>query len=204
MTKKNRDEEQDNRVIPVRDGAAEPADEAAAAPDAAGETAALRAERDELLGRLQRVSADYANYQKRVRRDIEEAQHYGAAGLIRAIIGVLDDLERAIEHAKANHPADDPLLVGTQLVYDKAQDVLRRFGVETVDASGEFDPAVHEALMQQPTVEAPPMTVLSEVQKGYTLKGRTIRPAKVIVATAPPEDADEDDRPDAPADRQEE
>jgi molecular chaperone GrpE len=152
----------------------------------ADELTSLRAERDDLLARLQRVSADYLNYQKRVQRDIEETRDFSNVKLIKDILGVLDDLERAIEHARSNHPSDDPLLVGTELVYANALDLLKRHGLQRVNTEGQmFDPNLHEALMRQPTADAPPMTVLSEVQKGYTLKGRTIRPAKVIVAAPP-------------------
>ncbi len=145
---------------------------------------ALQAERDDLLARLQRVSADYINYQKRIQREAQEARQFGNAELIKSLLVVVDDLERAIEHARANHPADDPLLVGTELVYRKALEVLSSFGLTPIAANvGEaFDPAIHEAVLQQPSAEAEPMTILAEAQKGYTLHGRTLRPAKVVVA----------------------
>ncbi len=107
----------------------------------------------------------------------------GVIEVARALIDVLDDLERAIEHAKANHPADDPLLLGTELVYRNAMARLKQFGIEPVEAEGEkFDPQTQEALVHQPTDQAEPMTVLKVIQKGYVHNGRTIRPAKVIVA----------------------
>lgn len=147
--------------------------------------AALTAERNDLMGRLQRVSADFLNYQKRVSREVDEARQYGNSELAKAFIGVLDDLERAIEHSRANHPQDDPLMIGTELVFKKALDVLKRFGIDTVPTVGKmFDPTVHEALMQQPNADVPPLTILSEVQRGYTIKGRLLRPATVIVAAA--------------------
>ena len=98
-------------------------------PRAAPDTAALRAERDGLLARLQRLSADYLNYQKRVAKDITEAREYGNANLIRDLLVVLDELDLAIAHASTNHPQDDPLLVGCRMVGDKALEVLGRYGL---------------------------------------------------------------------------
>jgi len=181
----------EKRDTPAESPVTEPAAAAdnGAADNVAAEPApgpeALQAERDDLLARLQRVSADYLNYQKRVQRDIEEVRQYATAELVRAMLDVLDDLERAVEHARNNHDSDDPLLVGTDLVYKKALDVLKRFDVEPIATEGRmFDPAVHQALMRLPTADVPPMTIVSEAQRGYVLKGRTIRPAKVVVATA--------------------
>ena len=154
--------------------------------------AALKAERDDLLGRLQRVSADYANYQKRVHRDIEQAREFANESLIKAMLPVLDDMERAMT-AAAEHPDDMASLTkGMQLVHDKALSTLETFGLTPIEAQGKpFDPAHHAALMQQPTSEVPPQTVLKEVQKGYQLKGRTVRPAHVIVSKEPEEKSDE-------------
>jgi molecular chaperone GrpE len=143
----------------------------------------IQAERDDLLARLQRVSADYLNYQKRVQRDIYEAREYANADLVKSLLVVLDDMERALKASEANHPPDAPLLTGMKLVYDKALEVLGRFGLSIIKAKGEsFDPDKHAALMQQDSDEHPANTVLTELQKGYQLKGRTIRPAAVVVS----------------------
>ena len=147
----------------------------------------LHKERDDLFSRLQRISADYLNYQRRAQRDVQEARSRGVVDLAKAVISVVDDLERAIEHARANHPSDDPLLQGTEMVLANALAKLREFGVQPVATEGQpFDPQTQEALMHQPTDQAEPMTVLKEVQKGYEFNGKTIRPAKVIVAAEPP------------------
>lgn len=185
--------------IPVTDGSACP--EAQTAPTDKGtpeadvqrtpeqQLDATTAERDDLLVRLQRVSADYVNYQKRVQRDIGEAHQFAVTELVKALLDVLDDLERAIEHAESNHDKDDPLLVGTNLVYQKAQAVLKRFGVEPIEGMGcPFDPSRHEAIMQQPTADAEPMTVVAQTLRGYVLNGRMIRPAKVVVASPLPQE----------------
>ncbi len=146
----------------------------------------LQAERDSLLARLQRVTADYMNYQKRVQKDTESARQFANESLMKALLDVLDDMERGLEAARANHPADDPLLVGMQMIHDKAMQVLGKFGLEPIEAEGRpFDPERHQAMMQEPTDEVPPMTVLREVQKGYQLKGRTLRPSGVVVSKTP-------------------
>ncbi len=151
-----------------------------------GTAEALRAERDDLLDRLQRVSADYLNYQKRVRKDVEQARTFANEELMRALLGVLDDMERALEAARANHPPDDPLLTGMQIVHDNALQTLGGFGLQRITAAGQpFDPDRHAALMQQPTDAVPPNTVVQELQSGYELRGRTLRAAKVIVSKAP-------------------
>ena len=156
----------------------------------------LATERDDLLERLQRVSADYLNYQKRVGRDLDEARQFANADLIRDLLAVLDDMERALDAGRENHPPDDPLLTGMQLVYDKALEVLSRHGVTPIEAVGEpFDPNRHEAMMQQPSDECDGPTVLQDLQRGYELRGRLIRPSRVIVAM-PAAEAE----PDAQAD----
>ena len=156
---------------------------------------ALGAERDDLLARLQRTAADYLNYQKRSARQADEARQQAHAELIKQLLPVLDDMERALGAARENHAEDDQFLAGMQLVHDKALETLGRFGVAAIEAVGKpFDPDTHAAVMQQDDDEHPPQTVLQEVQKGYAIHGRTLRPASVVVSKEP-ENARED-RPD--------
>jgi molecular chaperone GrpE len=157
---------------------------------------AVRAERDDLRERLQRVSADYLNYKKRAQRDAEQARQFANEDLMKALLSVLDDMERALDAARADHSEDDPLLKGMQIVHDNALQTLGRFGLETIEAEGTpFDPDRHAAMMQEPSDEHPPQTVLRELQRGYQLHGRTIRPAAVVVS-APPEEEPEAEAPD--------
>lgn len=149
---------------------------------------ALTQERDDLLGRLQRLAADYQNYQKRAQKDNSQARDFANESLVKELLPVLDDMERAIA-AAGEADEDDPFLAGMKMVHDNMLNVLMRFGLEPIVATGEtFNPEFHSALMQQPTDEVEPMTVLQEVQKGYTLKGRALRPAGVIVSKAPEEE----------------
>ncbi|MDP6546758.1 MAG: nucleotide exchange factor GrpE [Phycisphaerae bacterium] len=159
---------------------------------------ALQADRDDLFARLQRTAADYSNYQKRVQREMAEARNFANTDLITKLLSVLDDMERALEAAADNHEQDNPLLAGMQLVHDKALEVLGGFGVEIIEALGQpFDPEAHSAMLQQPSDEHPPQTVVQELQRGYRLKGRTIRPAAVVVSTKPePPDADDEETAD--------
>lgn len=150
----------------------------------------LQAERDDLFARLQRTAADYANYQKRVQRDISETRDFANTNLIKELLPVLDDMERALDAAKGS-AEDDPLRQGMQLVHDKALEILGKFGLERIEAAGgEFDPEKHQAILHQPTDEHPPHVVMHEVQRGYQLKGRTIRPSSVVVSKEPEQPAD--------------
>lgn len=187
MSKKKQDAQDDSQAQPPQP-----------VEDAEGETTedpltALERDRDDLLSRLQRLSADYLNYQKRVQRDIDSAREFANEQLIKNLLPMLDDMERALEAGRANHAVDDPFLKGMQLVHDKALDTLGKFGLEVIQAKGEpFNPEFHQALMMQPTDEQPPQTVLSEAARGYILRGRTIRPAGVVVAVAPEESSSGD------------
>ncbi len=155
--------------------------------------AALERDRNDLLSRLQRLSADYLNYQKRVQRDIDAAREFANEQLIKELLPVLDDMERAIEAGQANYATDDPILAGMRLVHDKALATLGGYGLKAIEAKGKpFNPEVHQAIMMQPTNDQPPQTVLAEALRGYELRGRTIRPAGVVVAVAP-QDSPADD-----------
>lgn len=150
-----------------------------------GGLADLLAERDDLVRRLQRVSADYVNYQKRILRDIEQVREFANEDLIKALLPVLDDIDRALGAAEATLPPRDPLLLGIQLVRDKAVAALRQFGLEAIDSlSKPFDPDRHCAVEVDTSGESPPNTVVRETRKGYVLKSRTIRPAMVVVSAA--------------------
>lgn len=134
---------------------------------------------------LLRAKADYQNLQRRNAVERSEALRYANAELMKALVVVMDDFERSLQAADDSIGLD-ALMDGVQLVYQNLANALKEHGLETIRAGGmPFDPEVHEALMNQPSKDAAPGTVLKEVAKGYRLRDRVIRPAKVIVAQAP-------------------
>jgi len=140
---------------------------------------ALRAERDEYLEHLKRVAADFENYRKRAARDQESLVARAAERLVRELLPVLDDLERALQAAEQHEEAE--LEEGVRLVHRQLADALRKEGLEEIPTEGKFDPHLHEALLAQPA-EAEEGTVIEVLQKGYRLGDRVLRPARVVVA----------------------
>lgn len=144
------------------------------------------ADRDEYLDLLQRVRAEFANYQKRVKNELEQSRRFAAQPLASELLPVLDNIERALAAADSGNNAA-ALLDGIRLVQQQMLGTLARHGIEPIAALGEpFDPTVHEALVEQPAPDKPPGTVIQEYQKGYRLHDRVIRPARVVVSSAPP------------------
>lgn len=139
----------------------------------------LREEHDKLL----RAAADLDNHKKRAAREREEIQRFGIERLVKDLLPVVDDLDRALAAA----PPDDPLADGVRLVRAGLERALAKHGVVGFSALGErFDPAVHEALLQVPTADRPPGTVVVEHARGFKLNDRLVRPAMVGVAVEPP------------------
>jgi molecular chaperone GrpE len=141
--------------------------------------AALEAERDEHLNDLKRVAAEFENYRKRVLRDQESLVARAHERLVKELLPVLDDLERAL--AAADEHEEAKLEEGVQLVHRELKAALDREGLAEIETDGVFDPHVHEALLSQPS-EAEEGSVLEVLQKGYKLGDRVLRPARVVVA----------------------
>ena len=146
--------------------------------------AALEAERDEHLNDLKRVAAEFENYRTRVLRDQESLVARAHERLVKELLPVLDDLERAL--AAAEEHEEVKLEEGVRLVHRELADALAREGLAEIETNGVFDPHVHEALLSQPS-DQDVGSVLEVVQKGYRLGDRVLRPARVVVA-APRED----------------
>src|SRR5581483_1422525 len=146
--------------------------------------AATLRERDELVKSVQRLKADFDNFRKRTLRDQEAIAAQGARRLVKELLPVLDDLDRASAVAETAPGDCASLAGGVTLVREEVHAVLRREGVEEVETAGRFDPHVHEALLTQPS-EADEGTVIDVLQKGYRIGGDVIRPARVVVAAAP-------------------
>ena len=141
----------------------------------------LRAEKDELFAKLQRVSADYANYQKRTPKQISDSIAYEKERIIKTLLPAMDNLEHTLQNAHSSENID-VLVKGIRIIYDQFLDILKSHNVEQIEALGDkFDPARHQAMTQQSDPEKEENTVLEEFQKGYRLNGRVIRPSKVIV-----------------------
>src|ERR671931_2654809 len=161
------------------DGRVQELEERVAALEAELET--VQAERDEHLNDLQRVAADFDNYRKRALRDQENLVARAHERLVKELLPVLDDLERALEAAAEHEEAK--LEEGVRLVHRELSAALAREGLAEIEADGRFDPHVHEALLSQPS-EAEEGTVIDVLQKGYRLGDRVLRPARVVVAAA--------------------
>jgi molecular chaperone GrpE len=140
--------------------------------------------RDEYLDLAQRTRADFENYQKRLKRDLAEERLYAQVPLAADLLGAIDNLERATAAAE-QAGEKGPLVQGVALVRTQLLDVLRRHGVTRIEAEGQpFDPNLHQAVMQQPSKDHPPLTVLQVLEQGYRIHERVLRPARVIVSTA--------------------
>lgn len=149
------------------------------------ELAAVAAERDDLKDRLARARADLENYRRRMMRDLEDERKYQSLTLLRAILQPLDGLRRAVKAAEAAGSKDD-LASGVSMVLRQFESALTQIGASVIGAQGQpFDPNLHEAISQVPSADHPPMTVLDEVETGYRLHDRIVRPSRVVVSTAP-------------------
>ena len=167
--------------------AAAPSAEASQAP--VPEVAELRRQLDEKHDRLLRVLADAENARRRAQREREEFVKYANESLLRDLIPALDNLDRALDAARAaSTPAS--LVEGVELIQRELLKVLERAGVKRYSAVGQpFDPTRHEAIARVVSTQAPPDTVVSEQLPGYQLHDRVLRAALVAVAVAPDEDA---------------
>ncbi len=140
----------------------------------------IRGEADAAADRALRTLAEFDNYRKRSERERREAIDVGAAGVLRELLDVADNFDRALEHAGDDVPAS--FLDGMKLIARGLHDLLDRRGVKRIPAVGfPFDPNVHEAIAAEDAPNAEPGAVLREVQPGYMAGTRVLRPAKVVV-----------------------
>ena len=145
----------------------------------ADELEALRNENEELISTLQRLQADFENFRKRAQRDQEALVARAGERIVKELLPVLDDLERALEAAEQHEEAK--LEDGVKLVHRQLEQLLAKEGVARVETDGMFDPHVHEGLLTQPS-ESEEGSVIEVLQKGYRLGDRVLRPARVVVA----------------------
>ena len=143
------------------------------------ELAAVTQERDDYLDRLQRLKAEFDNYRKRAARDQEAFVERANERLVKELLPVLDDLERALDAAAGHEEAK--LEEGVALVHRALVDALAKEGLTEIETDGAFDPHTQEALLAQPS-EAAEGTVIQVLQKGYKLGDHVLRPARVVIS----------------------
>jgi molecular chaperone GrpE len=142
--------------------------------------AAVEKERDEYLDSLQRLKAEFDNFRKRTAREYESMSARANESVLKELLPILDDLERALEAAEQHQ--EGKLEDGVRLVHRALEEVARKHGLEEIETDGAFDPHVHEALLAQPAEGTEPGSVVQVLQKGYRLGDHVLRPARVVIA----------------------
>jgi len=142
----------------------------------------LAAEKAEVDDRLRRAWAEFENARRRAERERSDFLQFASADLVRNLLPVLDDFERALK----TETVDKEYAKGVELIYQRLFDTLKRMGLEPIETEGKlFDPNHHEAVQREQTADAPDQTILGELQRGYNFKGKLLRPAWVKVAVHP-------------------
>ena len=149
----------------------------------AAERDRLAVEKTELQNALLRLAAEFDNSRKRAERDRAELIEYAAADAVKAMLPVLDDFERALKGHPNAHGKNAEFVKGIELIYQRSVEVLTRLGLQPIEAQGKvFDPNIHHAIEMTHDDKYEEPTVVDELQRGYTLKGRLLRPSMVRVA----------------------
>lgn len=149
---------------------------------------AVTAERDQYFDQMKRAHAELDNFRRRAQREAELSARFASLPIIRDLLPALDNVDRSIQAAEQTGKIED-LIQGLQMIVAQFDQVFGSHSAKAITAVGEtFDPNLHEALQQIPTNEHPPMTVLQELERGYIMHDRVIRPSKVLVACALPEE----------------
>jgi molecular chaperone GrpE len=157
-------------------------------PEVEARLAAAEAKAEEHLNDLKRLAAEFENYKKRTAREQASLSTRAAERLVKELLPIVDDLERALQAAEEHEEAK--LEEGVRLVHRQLASALEREGLAEIETDGKFDPHVHEALLSQPS-EAEEGSVIEVLQKGYRLGDRVLRPARVVIAA--PKEANGDD-----------
>ena len=142
-------------------------------------------ERDKYLELLQRSTAEFENYRKRLQRDIAEERRYAHSDLARELLPVVDNLQQALDAATKSSEVDS-IIEGVRLMQSQLLDTLGRFDIDAITALGEpFDPNLHEAVLEELRTDVSPGTITRVIEPGFRLHERMLRPAKVVVAAEP-------------------
>jgi molecular chaperone GrpE len=175
----------DRRTVEAQGGAKSGGAPEPAAAAESNEYEALRSDLEQMKDRALRVQAELENYRKRVAREMADDRRYAELSLMRDLLPVLDNMERALDAAEKSGEAPQ-LREGFKIVVDQFQGILQRHQCLPIKALHEpFDPNFHEAILQQPSADHPAGTVLHVAQSGYRLHDRVVRPSQVIVSAAP-------------------
>jgi molecular chaperone GrpE len=161
----------------------------------------LEAEKTELRDRMLRIAADFDNWKKRARKELADVEARSKEQVLRDFLEVVDNLERATASWTDGKEADPKAIRdGVDLVLRQSRSKLERYQVKPIESKGTpFDPRIHEAISQAPTPDAKPGSILHELQKGYLIGDRLLRPAMVVVAIAPPSSTPAESRKEGPA-----
>jgi molecular chaperone GrpE len=190
------DQEDPEVVAQAAEEGAMQEEESAAGYDGSGENTAgdsladeierLQADLEQAKDMAMRAQADAQNVKRRAEQDVEKARKFALERFCSELLPVVDNLERALEATAGEDAALAPIAEGVELTLKSFVDALRKFQIEPVDPVGEpFDPQMHQAMSMIENPDAEPNTVLMVMQKGYTLNGRLVRPAMVMVSKAP-------------------
>lgn len=175
-------DQDENSDIP--EAAVSDAEESVALSPEAAALEALEQERDDLKDQVLRARAEFDNYRKRMLREGEQLRKTAAQGLMRSLLPIVDNLERALGHVEDK---SDSFTQGIEMIAKQFEDVLAGQGLELISSVGEpFDPNIHEALTHQPSEQYPADTVMEEFQRGYRLGDFVLRPSQVVVSSGAP------------------
>ncbi len=185
---RNRADNDATQASGAQPGAAKPASAADAPTESMSlldQLEAARTERDANYDLYLRAQAELQNYRRRAQKEADEIRQYQALPVARDLLPALDNLHRALAAAESSGNVQD-LVNGVRMVAKQIEAALGRHNVVPIDSTGKpFDPNLHQAIQQVQTHEHPPMTVVQEVERGFTLKDRVVRPATVIVSAPP-------------------
>ncbi len=176
----------DDLMAELEDTGSPNADTSGGTASASASESALAAELAEAKDRHLRLAAEFDNFRKRNLKERQDLHNYANESLVKELLPVVDNLERAVSHGRKEEQRADSenLLQGVELTWRSLMQILTRFGVVEIEAEGKpFDPQVHEAVRRVASSDHPPGTILEVYQKGYLLKDRLLRPAMVAVAS---------------------
>ena len=181
------EETSDKDIVSEKSDSGEEKNDAAGDPlkETQAELETAKQETKETYDRFLRVSAEFENYKKRSAREMDDFRKYANQSLIKEMLAVVDNLERALNSSNGSSSNDKCMADGVNLTLKEILKVFEKFNVKPIESIGQpFDPTFHQAMMQEETDEHPENTIITELQKGYMIHDRLLRPSMVVVAAA--------------------